>query len=1414
MNLMTRLVAATLGCSFILCAGAVTTDISSSPLEIGASSTTVKPNVMLLFDDSGSMGWDYMPDWLSGNFATPCVDKPYNGGGGGGGSSTTPCLTPNGTTTIGYQADPPLYAYQVNGIYYNPNIYYPPGVNYDGSTMTASTGTVCSGSNWSKVPVDGFAKTPCNSVINLAAKYPETVYCTTSKPTTYTTAVCKRNGFDTGATSSTPFLYTMAKPATGAAYPNGYPDAYQTVSSGGSVTVTLGSFEYPITLNGSPSGNPWSSFGNPYFYDVQANEYCSESQLVNCVVGADSTHSTKAYVRYCVLPSDQGSTGAVSGYTTFTSGGALSPRCQSKYNLALGYTLPRYGYFKRNDIVPGTTSYARLSTRKDCASILTSGTCTYTEEMNNFANWYTYYHTRIQMAKTAVGLAFNTLTSNYRVGVLTINAYGSGNTLDTAKFVPIGDFTPAQKQSFYSTFYSLTAGSSTPLREALSRVGWYYAGKTSGLSAGMITAGTSKVPANPDPIIYSCQQNFVIMTTDGYWNGNAGQDLNGNSMEAPMLTPSSAPYANQDNDITNLYEHRIADAYGQGAAFDGNLPDTTQPTGSGGKGKGNQGGSGSGGGNGCTPIGYTSQGTLADVAMYYYKTDLRPTGSTNFTTGTDVSLDDVQTTSGTDYNPTQHMVTFTIGLGVDGYLTYDGGGTYGSADVKSIINASTGCVWAPGLTCNWPQVPVYSSGSLCDDPSKDDDLWHAAVNGRGQYLSAKNPQALYNGLAGDLAKIQSRLGAAAASATSTPNITLNDNYIYSTTFRTVYWDGELQAQQISTANGTVSSGCSGCWSAQAQLDAAANPTSGPPDTRTVKTLNAAGTMVDFLYSSLDTTAQAWFTNKCSVMSQCASLQTSDQVIVNSGTNLVNYLRGQNTYANATSTTSSATGIADFFVRAHVLGDLVDSRPAVVRDPRRHYADTPIPPGNQNYATYTANNASRQSVVYVGGNDGMLHAFNGTTGAELWAYVPRMLLPSMYLLSDVSYGSQHRFFVDGSPEVADVLSPSDGLWHTILIEGLNDGGRGYFAFDITNPASPIFLWEFCSDSTLCSVSDANLGLSFGNPVVTKRSYDGKWVVLVTSGYNNYSPGDGKGYLYELDPFKGTILAKVSTNVGDTGATLGPSGLAKITAAVTNPDTDNTTHFLYGGDLLGNLWRFDLSGATPVVSAFATLKDAAGKVQPITTRPELGQVNGYPVVFVGTGRLLGVTDLQDPSTLSPAGSWSYVSSLYALYDNGTTNLGNPRSNSTLVVQTLSGYGGSTSTAVQRSASNNPVNIPTNIGWMVDFPSVGERVNVDMQLVLGTLLVTTNVPNNDACAAGGDSWLYQFGYATGGAVTGTANNIAGNKTVDSMTVGNVVVQLPDQSLKIISTESSGSKVTSGLNTNSVNPIVRRVGWREFMQ
>lgn len=253
------------------------------------------------------------------------------------------------------------------------------------------------------------------------------------------------------------------------------------------------------------------------------------------------------------------------------------------------------------------------------------------------------------------------------------------------------------------------------------------------------------------------------------------------------------------------------------------------------------------------------------------------------------------------------------------------------------------------------------------------------------------------------------------------------------------------------------------------------------------------------------------------------------------------------------------------------------------------------------------------------------------------------------------------------------------WKTILVAGLNKGGRGYYALDITDPNNPKGLWEICADSALCEVSDTDIGYTYGYPVITKRASDGKWVVLVTSGMNNVSPGSGRGYLYVVDLATGAILRKVSTGVGDTAT---PSGLAKIGGYAQSFNTNSTSRYVYGGDLEGNVWRFDLSSDPPAVLKLAELRDATGKPQSITTRPELALIEGYPIVYVGTGRYLGTNDLQDPATLSPPQPHAYQQSIYAIKDQGAA-YGDARQSGNWVVQTISASG-----PTVRTVSDNAV------------------------------------------------------------------------------------------------------------------------------
>ncbi len=260
-------------------------------------------------------------------------------------------------------------------------------------------------------------------------------------------------------------------------------------------------------------------------------------------------------------------------------------------------------------------------------------------------------------------------------------------------------------------------------------------------------------------------------------------------------------------------------------------------------------------------------------------------------------------------------------------------------------------------------------------------------------------------------------------------------------------------------------------------------------------------------------------------------------------------------------------------------------------------------------------------------------------------------------------------------------------------------------------------------------------------------------------------------------------------------------------------DNTGEAAYGGDLLGNIWKFDLTQSPPTVQLLGQAKDTGSKPQPITAKPELALVNDlYKVVYVGTGRYVGNADLTDPATQTspvpnPVTAW--MQSLYAFKDT-STNLGVLRNAAGMVKQTLT-----SSSATQRTVSSNAVNFSTQTGWYVDFnlaDSPGERVNLDPQLALGTLIVTTNVPNTTACSVGGDAWVYQFNYLSGTFVANTPGGVVANKQTGALAVGMVVYQLQKGSIVGQLQRSDTQQVQQGIYTGPGSSPHRRTSWREL--
>lgn len=965
------------------------------------------------------------------------------------------------------------------------------------------------------------------------------------------------------------------------------------------------------------------------------------------------------------------------------------------------------GQPKCNDSAyPGTYSYKNFDFVLDASGWTAA-------QKTNYANWYSYYRTRMLTMRSAAGRVFATIDpTRYRVGFSTIADTGA---TDGTGFLNIRDFDAAgQRSDFFSRLYGNAPNGGTPLRQALSKAGRYFAGELTG---------------QVDPAQYSCQRNYTILSTDGYWN-----DSDSKAVQLDGLT-------------------RVGDQDG------GSTPRPQLDA-------------------------NARSNTLADVAMYYYKNDLRSSDLGNCSVTRDGETVDVCANNvgrtATDTANWQHMNTITLGLGVDGTLAYDPDyENQTSGDYFAIRNGSK----------NWPSPSADAQTTI-------DDLWHAAVNGRGHYYSAKDPANLATGLTAALNSIAASKGSGTSASASNLRPVAGDNAIFIASYYSAAWDGNIRAQTVNPSTGEIDPAVQ--WNARAQLTAQS------PASRNIRFFDAAaaGKLSAFTYANLSSAGKAAsFDAMCpssgeNKLSQCLTLSATDKALI-TGARLVDFLRGDGTYEAAPSATSK------LFRRRYnepeglrnVLGDIVSAAPVYVKQPKFQYGDA-------GYASFANTHKDRKGVVYAAANDGMLHAFDAATGNELWGYVPSMVMPKLHRLADINYATQHQFFVDAAPTAGDVKG-SDGAWRTVLVGGLGAGGRGYYALDVTDPDNPKGLWEF---------TDVDLGLSFGNALLTKidNGGEGRWVAIFASGYNNVSDGDGQGYLYVLDAITGTLIRKLPTGAGSSGT---PSNLGRINGWV-DEESNNLTETVYGGDLLGNVWRFDIGSTDPSSWSTLLLGQAAGPdgtPQSITVKPELTEIKvgavKYRLVSVGTGRYLGISDIES----------SALQSVYVFKDTGS-GLGVLRAAAGMVEQTLQGFTLTSGTEGRTVENPQAVDWSSDVGWFVDFDlTSGERVDVEMRQQLTRLNVATNAPDPNACSAGGaggTSWLYHFDIYTGSFVATAEENMLAQKIDETTTAGLEVIQLEDGSTKTIVCLRDGECLTlDDPPLPSPASGLRRTSWRELV-
>lgn len=866
-------------------------------------------------------------------------------------------------------------------------------------------------------------------------------------------------------------------------------------------------------------------------------------------------------------------------------------------------------------------------------------------QQTNFANWYSYYRKREFVAKRALSQIIS--DSDTRMGLSTLHNNNTVRTLvkDIDDITtPINATARADKTALLRNLFRVNSSGGTPLRQSLRDAGEYYAGNSGWGSTPILSAALGG----------ECQQNFTILMSDGYWNGN------------------SPNVGNTDSD-------------GAGP-FDG----------------------------GTYADGFSD--TLADVAMKYYETDLS------------TLADKVPVIAGVDENNAQHMVSYTVGFGVDGTLADD--------EIPGQPNFN-----------GWPQPTADAQTTI-------DDMRHAAYNGRGQFLSAKDPQDLIDSLTQYIADIQARTGTAAAVSFNSTNLNTGTR-IFQSIFDSSGWSGDLLAKDIFVDINGIASISGTAWQASTDIDGRT------PASRQIITYDSAsGSGINFDWASLSSAQQ----------NDLRTNGSGGTDIEAAGMARLDYIRGVRSCENGASGTCSYTdsnsqtyNSKSFRVRTSALGDIVHSSPYYVGRPNLAYPDSIEPTAP--YSAYAISNYSRAGMTYVGANDGMLHAFNDN-GVEVFSYIPASLFSTapgagLHYLSDTSY--THRYYVDLSPTVQDAYVTLGGTaaWRSILVGALRGGGKGLFAIDVSNPtalassAASKVMWEF---------THADLGYTFSDVQIGKMN-NGKWAAVFGNGYNNDPGGDGhaKLFILYLDGSNAATPRVIDTGVGYLDPTSKDcantnsdcNGLS--TPRLVDLNGDGTTDRIYAGDLHGNMWAFDVThktneanwvsayGTNPLFRACSAYPCTTGNRQPITVQPDIMQhpsQTAYAtrpnlLVFFGTGQYLTQPDI---------GS-SQLQSFYGVWDSYTGNL----DRSSLQAQTISTtYNDAVLGNVRTITSNTVPYSASQKGWLIDLPISGERSVTNPTAIGSVVFFNTVIPttsSSNMCSVGGSGWLMAVDMLTGG-------------------------------------------------------------------
>lgn len=898
---------------------------------------------------------------------------------------------------------------------------------------------------------------------------------------------------------------------------------------------------------------------------------------------------------------------------------------------------------------PLTTLLPKFVNRTDCVTHATA--CTLFEERANYMRWRKWYRTRALTAETGIGFALQpVMADSIRLGWGEIyQLYNAG--MLTAGVSSYSDGGGGGKERLFDWLYSRTYANGTPNKWAVARAGNYFrrtdsdgpwattpnpnSVTVSSPAGGPTGPGASEPPADHA----SCRRSFTLLVTDGYWNIGGPTNI-----------------GNFDN--TTISVPQVA-----GPAY------TQAPV---------------------APYRDSASNTLADIAMYYWGTDLRPDLPNR--------VPPVQTAAGLNPSTWQNTSFYAVTLGLLGDLPRT------PAVTQGLYNG----------TQNWP-TPVSNT------PSTIDDTWHATINGRGELINARNAQELTDSITRVLTGVagtpQTQSGVAVSAV-----FLRNGTRKYKPEYVPGIWTGRLSAVELDAVTGNEKNPRVVHWEVERGTDANGDPISTIPahDVRNIATWNGtAGVNFDAAATGLSAS-------------------------------LVNYIRGD---------TNQEIRKGGFMRnRTARLGDIVNANPVYVRDNVDLGYESL---GLGDYREFMAYKMARPGVLFVGANDGMLHAFRDSDGVEAFAYVPRAVWPNLHRLAEPPPAFRHRYFVDGPQSETDAYL--GGSWRNLLVGSTGAGAKAVYALDVTdsgNVRSGDVLWEV-SDST---PGFANLGHVLSE-VQTGVTANGHWIAVFGNGSGSVN---GNASFFIVNLHTGQLMAEFITHTGPAngmgGVRLVHDGSRRVVGA-------------YAGDLLGNLWKLDLTGnpANWRVALGGAQLYAAGSAQPITAPPTVvpHPDRGHVVVF-GTGKFFETSDASPPYN---------PQRLYGIWDAQpfgamTTPAGATFSGTgSLVQRTI------TTTSIGQAQyftiSSGPVAWGDGAGsglrgWYLDLPNAGQRMINPLELLAGTFLLASTIsPESsappDVCVAtgSGSGWVYIIDGVTGSGPTIAALDTNGDGLVNDTDV-----------------------------------------------